>query len=124
MRKPVEPLLSDSEVVEDWLEDDVGKQPTKKRRTSDQSRSSPMNNSYKPLSVKTSSSRLSLHSRSSSRASSICSADVREDTRLSTGSVNSDVIDTPSQTTNREDEDVEMQVIETNEERQTFDDMW
>lgn len=99
-----QPLVSESEVVHDWLEDDIGEQPSKKRRKSDQTFSS----SYKPLSLKKkSTSRLSLNSCSSSRLS-ISSNEAREETRLSTGSRNSDVyIESTSRTV---DDDDDMQI--------------
>ncbi|KAK3930791.1 Tonsoku-like protein [Frankliniella fusca] len=82
-----QPLISESEVVDNWLEDDIGEQPSKKRRKSDQSFSS----SYKPRSLKKkSTSRLSLNSCSSSRLS-VSSTEARDETRLSSGSRNSDV---------------------------------
>ncbi|XP_034240435.1 tonsoku-like protein [Thrips palmi] len=90
-KKITQPLLSENEVVDDWLEDDMGKEPSKKRRKSDQSVSS---YSYRPLSLKRkSSSRISLNNCSPERPLSSCSVDVRENTRLSTGSRHSDVLD-------------------------------
>lgn len=92
-----QPLVPENEIVDDWLEDDVGKQPSKKRRKSDQSLSA-SNTSYKCLSLKRkSSSRISLNSSSSpKRPSSSCSVHIGEETRLSTGSRHSDAVDTSS----------------------------
>lgn len=116
IRKPLEPLLDENEIVEDWLDDDIGKQPNKKRRKSDHYRSTGKG-SYKPLSL---SKRSSTNSCFSSRPSSVCSTDAREDSRCSIGSRNSETFETSFRNF-----DVEEEIpVTADETTGAFEDPW
>lgn len=101
--------MNENEVGDNWLEDDIGKQPNKKRKSN--SSTSLHNSSYKPLSVKNnSSSRLSLNSCSSSRLSSPSAHSIGacEDQRWSTGSTNSEAVEMDMNVGNFEDSEMQM----------------
>lgn len=114
-RKPLQPLVNENEIVDSWLENDMGKQPAKKRRKSDHPKQN-ISSSYRPLSLKTkSTSRLSLNSLSSRPSST----EPLDTARLSLGSRSSRNSET-METSGFSDEGEEL----VNEENTIFNDSW